>query len=79
MHAGCKGAESGTVLLRSAFIEAITSTLVSAYCVITILSFALAFLFKGHLIRSDKLVHQTKVLHQFINLQTFLVRVCSAL
>lgn len=32
--------------------------LVSAYHVITILSFVLAFFFKAHLIRSNKLVHQ---------------------
>ena len=50
------------------FIEAIMSILVSACCVITSLSFVLAFFFRGLLIRSDKLVHQTKVLHQFINL-----------
>jgi len=42
--------------------------LVSAYCIITILSFGLALFSKGCLIRSNKLVHQTEVLHQFINL-----------
>ena len=68
MHAGCKRAERGTKLHRSGFIEVMMLILVSAYCIITILSFGLALFSKGCLIRSNKLVHQTEVLHQFINL-----------
>lgn len=67
VHAGCRGAENGTLLRHSSFREAIMSILVSTYCVITILSFVLAFFFKGHLIRSNKLLHQTKV-YQFVNI-----------
>lgn len=68
VRAGCRGAENGTLLHHSSFTEAIMPIFVSAYCAITILSFVLVFFFKGHLIRSNKLVHQTEVLHQFINL-----------
>lgn len=63
-RAGCTGAENGTLLHHSSFREAIMSILVSTYCVITSLSFVLVFFFRGHLIRSNKLLHQTK----FINL-----------
>lgn len=49
----------------SGFRESIMSIPVDAYCIMSILSFVLAFFFEGHLIRSDKLVHQTKILHLF--------------
>lgn len=57
VHAGRKGSESGTILRRPGFIEATMLIPVNAYCAITILSFVLAFFFKGHLIKGNKLVH----------------------